>query len=153
FSFDKGALVAADLVLATWWPRRVLLPSIRATASYPRNVDYEGLTPEVLSAYPYGEGTLEATDSSVITVGTVIAVRTNKGNLAKAVIKSVPEPGHSGPLVLNWVAYRGSDREILTSGSVELVPGTGFSFDDAVAVDVWWAQFTTSRRALVPYPP
>jgi hypothetical protein len=153
FSFDKGALVSPDLVLADWRPRRVLLPYIHATAAYPGKVDYDGLTPEMLSAYSYGQGRLDATDSSVITVGTVIAIRTNNGNLAKVVIKSVPERGHSGPLVLDWVAYRASNGEVLKSGSVEMVPGMGFSFDDGVAVDVFWVQWTDSTRALVVYPP
>ena len=120
FSFDKGALVSADLGLADWKPRRVLLPKIRATVAYPGKVDFEGLTPEVLSAYSYGRGWLDATDSSVITVGTVIAVRTNQGNLAKAVIRSVSDRGNSGPLALDWVVYRASDGEVLKSGAAEL---------------------------------
>ncbi len=153
FSFDKGALVSADLVLADWKPRRVLLPYVRAKAAYLGKVGFEGLTPEVLTAYSYGQEQLDATDSSVIAVGTVIAIRTNNGDLAKVKIKSVPERGHSGPLVLDWVTYRASNGEVLKSGSVELVPGMGFSFDAGVAVDVFWAQWTANTRALVAFPP
>ena len=126
FSFDKGALVSPDLLLADWRPRRVLLPLIKATAAYPGKVNSEGLSPGVLSAYSYGRGQLDATDSSVITVGTLIAVRTNSGNLAKVVVKSVPQPGHSAPLVLDWIVYRASNGEVLKSGSVEMVPGMDF---------------------------
>jgi hypothetical protein len=153
FSFDKGALVISDLVLGDWKPRRVLFPDVRAGASYPGKVDFERLTPELLSAYSYGQERLDATDTSVVSVGTLIAVRTNEGNLAKAVIKSVPKPGGSGPLVLDWVTYKASNGAILKSGSVEMVPGMGFSFDAGVAIDVFWNQFTYRTRALVPYPP
>lgn len=55
--------------------------------------------------------------------------------------------------MLDWIVYRASNGEVLKSGSVEMVPGMGFSFDAGVAVDVFWVQWTHSTRALVVCPP